>query len=159
MSSMNQNVLLRKAIEQLCPTSSDFEAFLLDYFPNIKQRAKADPDHVARVNRLLSEVPPAEIANALISHAKAQASTSHRPSIGEQRTRKGRNRGFCIRCHIGIASDRGKPLCRSCYGIWQEFENFDYPEKYCHQCGQTYRTNLAKPLCKECYGLQNEQFR
>lgn len=159
MSSMNQNVVLRQAIEQLCPTSSDFEAFLLDYFPNIKQRAKADPDHVARVNRLLSEVPPASIAKALERHAKEQASMSRRQSIGEQRTRTGKNQGFCIRCHIGIALDRSKPLCRPCYGIWQEFGNFDYPEKYCHQCGQTSPTNLVKPLCKECYVLQNEQFR
>lgn len=159
MSSMNQNVVLRQVIDQLCPTASDFEAFLLDYFPIIKQRAKADPDHVARVNRLLSEVPLAEIANALISHSKARASTSQRYSIGEQRIRTGKDQGFCIRCRIGIALDRDKPLCRPCYGIWQEFRNVDYPEKYCHQCGAAYRTNFAKPLCKGCYGLQNEQFR
>lgn len=159
MSSMNQNVVLRQAIEQLCPTSSDFEAFLLDYFPNIQQRAKADPDHIARVNRLLSEVAPSEIVKALIFHEKALASTSQRPSIGEQRNRTGKYQGFCIRCHIGIALDRAKPLCRPCYGVWEEFENVHYTERYCHQCGRAERTNFARPLCNGCYGIQNAQFR
>lgn len=59
--------------------------------------------------------------------------------------------GFCIRYHEIIPFNPDKPLCTSCYKIWVEFGDLDYPENYCHSCGEKAKTSYRKPLCWKCY--------
>lgn len=59
--------------------------------------------------------------------------------------------GFCIRHHENLSFNPDKPLCTSCYKVWVEFGDPDYPENYCHACGKVASTSLRKPLCWNCY--------
>ena len=59
--------------------------------------------------------------------------------------------GFCIRHHESISVNPDKPLCPSCYKVWVEYGDPDYPENYCHVCGKKVKTSFRKPLCWECY--------
>lgn len=59
--------------------------------------------------------------------------------------------GVCIRCHRQISLDPDKPLCDGCYEEWAEWENPEYPEKFCHTCGKQWQTSYAKPLCSSCF--------
>jgi len=59
--------------------------------------------------------------------------------------------GFCIRYHDSIPLNPDKPLCTSCYKVWVEFGDLDYPENYCHVCGEKANTSFRKPLCWDCY--------
>jgi len=68
---------------------------------------------------------------------KPRASTSHD--------------GHCIRCGDGIKFNPDRPLCRSCYGEWAQWENDEYEEDFCHACGDEVITSMARPLCRSCY--------
>ena len=59
--------------------------------------------------------------------------------------------GFCIRHQENIPFNPDKPLCKSCYKVWIEFGDLDYPENVCHACGTRANVSLRKPLCRECY--------
>jgi len=59
--------------------------------------------------------------------------------------------GFCIRYHENITFNPDRPLCNSCYKVWVEFGDPDYPENYCHACGEKANTSYRKPLCWKCY--------
>ena len=60
-------------------------------------------------------------------------------------------RGHCIRCSSTINAEPQKPFCRDCYSSWAEWENDDYPEKFCHLCGRQWSSSMAKPLCRGCW--------
>ncbi len=71
---------------------------------------------------------------------------SHRQSPRDQIAH-----GSCIRCGREIGLNPSRPLCDSCYDSWAEYENEDYPEKFCHACGKPRQTSYAKPLCWTCF--------
>lgn len=60
-------------------------------------------------------------------------------------------KGYCIRCEEKINYNPERPLCSSCYAIWAQFENWDFPENVCHSCGENEGTSMAKPECYSCY--------
>ena len=61
-------------------------------------------------------------------------------------------KGKCIRCGDKIKFDQEKPLCRNCYTDWAEWENEDYIETFCHNCGlKKDDITFAKPECFPCY--------
>ena len=59
--------------------------------------------------------------------------------------------GVCIRCSRRIGFHPDKPLCDDCYESWAEWQNGDYPESYCHSCGNPAATSYARPLCRSCF--------
>lgn len=61
------------------------------------------------------------------------------------------NGGVCIRCEKAIPLDGSKPYCYDCYLSWEQYENYDYTEKYCHSCGKREGTSMSKPVCYDCY--------
>lgn len=65
--------------------------------------------------------------------------------------------GYCIRYHEEIPLNANRPLCNSCYKSWVKFGDPDYPEKYCHACGEETKTSYRKPLCKKCDNPKNGQ--
>ncbi|MSQ25614.1 MAG: hypothetical protein EXR49_04990 [Dehalococcoidia bacterium] len=61
------------------------------------------------------------------------------------------NHGACIRCGDPIDLNPEKPLCYDDYEKWAEYENPDYPERFCHSCGKPSEVTFARPLCDTCY--------
>jgi phosphatidylserine/phosphatidylglycerophosphate/cardiolipin synthase-like enzyme len=58
---------------------------------------------------------------------------------------------YCIRCKSKIPYNCNKPLCDSCFPIWEKYKNEYYPEKYCHKCGNEISVSVKKPLCDTCF--------
>jgi len=61
-------------------------------------------------------------------------------------------KSYCIRCKAMIDYNPNHPLCNTCYQIWAQFKNSDYPERYCHGCGMQSKTlSYSRPLCNDCF--------
>ncbi|MCX6185000.1 MAG: hypothetical protein NTX74_08195 [Flavobacterium sp.] len=56
--------------------------------------------------------------------------------------------GYCIRTGNRIPFDPSRPFSYEAYQSWVIFENWDYPEKYCHKTGtfSNGRTSMANPI-------------
>ena len=56
--------------------------------------------------------------------------------------------GYCIRTGIEIPFNPQKPFCKEAYEIWSQYENPDYPEKYCHKTGKLSngKTSMNNPI-------------
>jgi hypothetical protein len=61
-------------------------------------------------------------------------------------------RGFCVRCRGSVRLDPERPFCIECYSTWSVYENEEYPERWCHDCGADADTSMARPLCRPCFG-------
>jgi hypothetical protein len=65
--------------------------------------------------------------------------------------RKYVQRGHCIRCGEAVPFDLEQPFCPPHLRSWLRFENVDYPEEFCHSCGEQASTSMAKPRCYRCW--------
>lgn len=56
--------------------------------------------------------------------------------------------GYCIRTGERIPFDPSRPFSYYSYQIWAQFENWNYPENYCHRTGRPSngRTSMANPI-------------
>lgn len=56
--------------------------------------------------------------------------------------------GYCIRTGNRIPFDPTRPFCYEAFQSWVQFENWNYPEKYCHRTGKfsNGRTSMANPI-------------
>jgi DNA gyrase/topoisomerase IV subunit A len=61
------------------------------------------------------------------------------------------NSGSCIRCSNQIPLNQTKPLCKDCYKVWFQFGDANFPENYCHSCGNSTNSRFNKPFCYSCY--------
>ncbi len=86
--------------------------------------------------------------NTLIERA---APTPVPPPPRQSTPRQPQQSGYCIRCMTAIFLNPAKPFCPYCYDIWAQWENPDYTEKYCHECGREHSTSMNKPACPDCY--------
>jgi len=59
--------------------------------------------------------------------------------------------GFCIRCRTPIQFNPDLPLCHKCLEWWVSFWNFEYQEKYCHECANAIKTSFKRPRCYTCW--------
>lgn len=76
------------------------------------------------------------------------ASRGGKPAVVKK---KSYNSGHCIRCMESIPYNPERPYCWECFSIWSVYENYDYEENACHQCGTTEGTSMNKPECYDCY--------
>ncbi len=58
--------------------------------------------------------------------------------------------GFCIRTGREIPFNPARPYSYEAYQIWSQFENPDYPERYCHSSGKEShgKTSMKNPILK-----------
>lgn len=56
--------------------------------------------------------------------------------------------GYCIRTGEEIPFNPERPLCYRAFKSWAKFENYDFPEKYCHKTGKPSngKTSMANPI-------------
>jgi phosphatidylserine/phosphatidylglycerophosphate/cardiolipin synthase-like enzyme len=67
--------------------------------------------------------------------------------------------GYCIRTGVEIPFNIEKPFCYEAYKSWRQFENGDYPEKYCHFSGEPSNgeTCFNKPILKKNWKKAHEE--
>ncbi|MDI1317061.1 phospholipase D family protein [Flavobacterium sp.] len=56
--------------------------------------------------------------------------------------------GYCIRTGVKIPFDTSRPFSLEAYRTWATFENWEFPEKYCHKTGKfsNGKTSMANPV-------------
>lgn len=56
--------------------------------------------------------------------------------------------GYCIRTGERIPFDPSRPFSYYSYQTWAQFENWNYPENYCHRTGRPSngKTSMASPI-------------
>ena len=56
--------------------------------------------------------------------------------------------GYCIRTGVKIPFDPSRPFSLEAYRTWATFENWEFPEKYCHKTGKfsNGKTSMANPI-------------
>ena len=91
--------------------------------------------------------------------AKAKSATprapKQSPSIKTKTTTPTLQRpssGHCIRCGVPMpVAIESRPFCTKDWRSWNRFKKDDYPEKFCHFCGQPFKTSKSRPLCIDCF--------
>ncbi|TXE13845.1 hypothetical protein FUA26_01835 [Seonamhaeicola algicola] len=63
--------------------------------------------------------------------------------------------GYCIRTGERIPFNPEQPMCYEAWRTWAQFENYDYPEKFCHKTGKPSNghTSMANPILDKKYYL------
>lgn len=58
------------------------------------------------------------------------------------------SQGYCIRTGQNIPFNPNRPFSYEAFQSWAMFENYNYPEKYCHRTGEfsNGRTSMANPI-------------
>ena len=64
--------------------------------------------------------------------------------------------GYCIRTKQPIPFNAEKPYSTTAYNSWSKYNNPNYTEKYCHQCGKENKSTFSKPICYNCYSLNRK---
>ncbi len=59
--------------------------------------------------------------------------------------------GYCIRTGKQIPFDVEKPMTENAYRTWNSFQDYDFPEKYCHYSGEMSNgeTTFGKPILRK----------
>jgi hypothetical protein len=112
--------------------------------------AAASPRHFATQERLRARTTPDSAGEEGGSVGAVPGVVGARVFPAPPRGRAVRG-GHCIRCRGRVPANPARPLCDECYGVWAQFENAEYPERYCHACGREADTSVARPRCRGCY--------
>lgn len=61
--------------------------------------------------------------------------------------------GFCVRCRARLPLNPERPLCDRDFRSWVKYEDPDYRERFCHQCGESEADTISmrKPRCYDCW--------
>ncbi|MGB5069660.1 MAG: hypothetical protein WBO28_01800 [Flavobacteriales bacterium] len=54
----------------------------------------------------------------------------------------------CIRCKASVGA--GYLYCTKCFESWSRYRNENYPERFCHECGEPWQTSKADCRCTSC---------
>lgn len=65
--------------------------------------------------------------------------------------------GYCIRTCEEISFNPERPFSYKAYKSWAKFENYDFPEKYCHRTGEDSngKTSMANPIFNNFFSKSN----
>jgi hypothetical protein len=113
--------------------------------------ASADRQHYRQLIDQSERLAPNLRWGDLVS-GRAQPRSGGRTGRKKGRSRSSRvQEGHCIRCGETIPLDLDQPFCAPHMRSWARFENVDYPEEFCHSCGEPADTSMAKPRCYGCW--------
>jgi hypothetical protein len=64
---------------------------------------------------------------------------------------KNPDKGYCIRTGEEITFNPERPFSYKAFKSWAKFENYEFPEKYCHKTGKASngKTSMANPILEE----------
>jgi hypothetical protein len=91
-----------------------------------------------------------ELFQTDVKPTREEFQTVNEPKARNQNYSRNNNQelGYCIRTGVRIPFDPSRPFSYEAYQSWVIFENWDYPEKYCHKTGKysNGRTSMANPI-------------
>ncbi|MAZ28282.1 MAG: hypothetical protein CL868_14555 [Cytophagaceae bacterium] len=68
--------------------------------------------------------------------------------VAAKKEKEKNDKGYCIRTGERIPFNPNRPMTYDSYSTWAAFENWDFPEKYCHKTGKPSngKTSMRKPV-------------
>lgn len=71
-------------------------------------------------------------------------------SIYENKKSYDPKKGYCIRTGVEIPFDVNRPYSYDAFKVWNQFQNIDFKESYCHETGQASNgtTSMRNPIMK-----------
>ena len=104
------------------------------------------------VNSVIPSVETPTHSEAVPATSSTTRRSSSRKSKTSTLTLERPSSGHCIRCGGPMSEAiESKPFCTKDWRSWNRFKKDDYPEKFCHFCGQSSETSKSRPLCIECF--------
>ncbi len=104
------------------------------------------------VETVIPSVETPAVAKAKSATPRAPKRSSSRKTKTTTTTLERPSSGHCIRCGESIPeAAESKPFCAKDWRTWNRFKRDEFPEKFCHFCGQTSDTSKGKPLCPDCF--------
>ncbi|WP_178989026.1 phospholipase D family protein [Winogradskyella schleiferi] len=84
-----------------------------------------------------------EVIPELKTRSEKRLEQNQKPEVPKKKETKKENivskykeKGYCIRTGEEIAFNPERPFCYKAYKSWVKFENYEFPEKYCHKTGE-----------------------
>jgi len=85
-----------------------------------------------------------------VKPTREEFQTVNEPKSKNQNLNRNNNQefGYCIRTGVEIPFDPSRPFSYEAYQSWAIYQNWNYPEKYCHKTGKysNGRTSMANPI-------------
>lgn len=85
-----------------------------------------------------------------VKPTREEFQTVNEPKSKNQNLNRNNNQefGYCIRTGVEIPFDPSRPFSYEAYQSWSIYQNWNYPEKYCHKTGKysNGRTSMANPI-------------
>lgn len=85
-----------------------------------------------------------------VKPTREEFQTVNEPKSKNQNFNRNNNQelGYCIRTGVEIPFDPSRPFSYEAYQSWAIYQNWNYPEKYCHKTGKysNGRTSMANPI-------------
>lgn len=96
-----------------------------------------------------------------ISVEKVEKETSKKAVAQNGKGHSDKLNGFCIRTGVGIPFNITRPFSYEAFKKWDEHQNEDYPEKFCHFSGEPSHgeTSMRNPILKKNYKKAKEAFQ
>ena len=84
--------------------------------------------------------------------------TENKTNNTKQTNNKSKKTGYCIRTGVEIPFNVDKPFSYDAFKKWNEFNDPDYPEKFCHFSGEPSNgeTSVSKPILKKNWKKAHE---
>lgn len=96
----------------------------------------------------LDIISKAELRTSVQSKAKEPKEPYRKQTI---KVLKLPEEGYCIRCSEILPLNPTRPLCYTCFDTWRQFEDGQYPERFCQVCGERSDVCFDSPACYSCY--------
>lgn len=100
-----------------------------------------------------------KIAKALLDIcAELEKHQKQTPKAAAASPKSGPPTGYCIRTRQEIPFNMDKPLCKEAFDVWVQFEDVEYPEKFCHFSGEPSNgeTCFRRPVLRKNWNKARE---
>lgn len=122
------------------------DAFFNGSSYEVKYLQEFDYEKFNDVDKLYDKKPQRqeEVAEKEIEYREPKK--KHKPL--ENKKKNNPSIGYCIRTGEEIPFNPERPMCYSAWKIWSIYEDYDYPENYCHKTGKKSNgeTSMGKPI-------------
>lgn len=109
---------------------------------------KKDPADTQLFEDAMKEVEYINETSQRFEFGAPKIITSNKPT---ERNNKGKQTGYCIRTGVEIPFNIEKPFSYDAFKKWNEYNDPNYPEKFCHFSGEPSNgeTSANKPILKK----------
>ena len=146
LANENDVIYIKRAIIEKKRLSQNFigSKVLFDVTDSLIRNRKYESKRISDFPNFIEESK--KKSKVRPTRAEVESTVENEKTIVKANTKK----GFCIRCGIDEYFNILSPLCTDCWKKWVHYEDKNFREKYCHNCGEKRITSMAQPICYSC---------